>query len=104
MRQVLRAGRRQLFGISPPFIQTTGTAVYAPALIPSPAPFRDSPGQTASTRVTLTGRKTRIMLDRGSLITCAAGRLATGGNSCTTMATNGCVATVWRDGPCFSAG
>lgn len=81
----------------PLFIKTTGTVRYWRT---GPNTFKgtvqDSLGQTATTHVTLTGRKMKFVLYWSAVTTYADGTLAADGNSYSNLANNGCAANVWR--------
>lgn len=79
-------------------VQTTGTVSYTRT---GPNTFRgtvrDSLGQTASSTVTLTGRKmTSVLRWSSGITTYDSVTLAADGNSYTVTTNNGCVSRVWR--------
>ncbi|MDU9003859.1 caspase family protein [Sedimentitalea todarodis] len=91
------AGNWQFRASCPLFIKTTGTASYTRT---GPNSFRgtvnDSLGQSATTLVTLTGRKMKFVLNWATVTTYASGTLAADGRSYSNVASNGCTATAWR--------
>lgn len=91
------AGNWQFRASCPLFIKTTGSARYSRT---GPNTFRgtvnDSLGQTATTQVTLTGRKMKFVLNWATATTYASGTLAADGRSYSNLASNGCTATAWR--------
>ncbi|MEO9782178.1 MAG: caspase family protein [Sedimentitalea sp.] len=91
------AGNWQFSASCPLFIKTTGSARYTRT---GPNSFsgtvNDSLGQTASTHVTLSGRKMKFVMNWASVTTYATGTLAADGRSYSNVASNGCTATAWR--------
>lgn len=90
-------GNWQFRASCPLFIKTTGSARYTRT---GPNSFKgtmnDSLGQSATTQITLTGRKMKFVMDWTTVKIYASGTLAADGRSYSNVASNGCTATAWR--------